>query len=413
MAGKPDKETLLNSPYFCMMPWVHMHLIPNSTAHLCCISDVKKPIGKFEGNFESVYNSSEMKKARLGMLNGQPIEACQRCYDLEKNDIYSLRQNSLNKFQKYFEEVQNTNEDGGINSFRMRYLDIRFNNGCNFRCQTCGPTFSSAWYADQKRLYPLWQGQPMTMVANSDKLWSELEPSLKFIEEAYFAGGEPLITEEVYKIMDYWIANGHFDLDIGFTTNFSNLIYKGRNIIDYWRRFPRLTVSASIDDSGQRAEYLRKGTKWAQIVENRETLKKECPNIIFELTPTISLYNIWHFPEFHWEWLGLGYVTPKDFRLNILTEPSYMSISSIPLTARPRIIDRWNNYLELIETHFNISPDYNKTTSGYKSVITALKQTPYIDQRAQFFQRAMHLDAVRTENLYAVYPELEFILKED
>ncbi|MBY0451545.1 MAG: hypothetical protein K2P92_00830, partial [Bdellovibrionaceae bacterium] len=111
--------------------------------------------------------------------------------------------------------------------------------------------------------------------------------------------------------------------------------------------------------------------------------------------------------------LGKGFVTPKDFRLNILTEPSYMSISCIPLSARPRIIDRWTNYLELIEKHFNISPDYNKTTSGYKSVITALKQTPYIDQRAQFFHRAMHLDAVRTENLYAVYPELEFILKED
>ncbi|MBY0451654.1 MAG: twitch domain-containing radical SAM protein, partial [Bdellovibrionaceae bacterium] len=234
MAGKHDKDSLLKSPYFCMMPWVHMHFIPNSTAHLCCISDVKKPIGKFEGKFEQVYNSTEMKKIRLDMLGGKPIEACQRCYELEKNDIYSLRQNSLNKFQKYFEEVQNTNDDGGINSFRMRYLDIRFNNGCNFRCQTCGPTFSSAWYADQKRLYPLWQGQPMTMVAHSEKLWSELEPSLKFVEEAYFAGGEPLITEEVYKIMDYWIEHGHFDLDIGFTTNFSNLTYKSKNIIDYW-----------------------------------------------------------------------------------------------------------------------------------------------------------------------------------
>lgn len=413
MAGKPDKESLLESPYFCMMPWVHFHLIPDSSAHLCCISDIKKPIGKFTGDFQSIYNSPEMKDARQRMLTGQPVAACERCYSLERNKIYSLRQNSLTKFTKYFDEVEQTGPDGSVKSFRMRYLDIRFNNGCNFRCQTCGPTFSTAWQAEHKRMHPNLPAQSMTVVAEGEKLWSELEPSLLHVEEAYFAGGEPLITDEIYKIMDYWIEKGHFDHDIGFTTNFSNLSYKGKNIIDYWRRFPKLVVSASIDDSGERGEYLRKGTKWSQIEANRELLRQELPYLKFELTPTISIYNIWHFPEFHWDWLARGYCSVNEFRLNILTDPSFMSIGSIPPQGRKLLIERWNDYIRLLDENYDVSPHFNKTMNGYRSVVEALEKTPYNDERRKFFQRAMHLDAVRSENLYSVYPELEFLLQGD
>ena len=32
-----------------------------------------------------------------------------------------------------------TQEDGGIEEFKMKYMDIRFSNLCNFKCRSCGP----------------------------------------------------------------------------------------------------------------------------------------------------------------------------------------------------------------------------------------------------------------------------------
>ena len=87
MELEKKKEELLNSENFCMLPWTHVHLWPDSTAHLCCVSDSTMPLGKYNGNMKSIYNSTRMKEVRVNMMNNRPSPECSRCYQLEKNKI--------------------------------------------------------------------------------------------------------------------------------------------------------------------------------------------------------------------------------------------------------------------------------------------------------------------------------------
>lgn len=415
MASKINTDNVSSSEHFCMMPWIHIHFLPDSSAHYCCVADSSKPIAKYEGELAKIYNAENIRAVRRAMLEDQPSAECSRCYQLEKNKIYSLRQSVNTKFLKNFDDVEKTQPDGSVDKFTMRYLDIRFSNKCNLRCRSCGPMFSSSWYNDQIKIYNGWgaSDKALSEIGPKDVFWKDLLPSLSHVEEAYFAGGEPLVTDEVYDIMDHWLETNNTNIEIGFTTNFTNLNYKSKSITDYWKKFPRLIVSASLDDSGERAEYLRKGTSWAKIVENRKKMLELCPDVKFEITPTISVFNVWHFPEFHFEWLKNGYLTHSDLRLNILTAPSSMAFSIIRPDRRKQIIERWTEYLAKIIDECSIDVRwFNKTVSAYSSVIHALRTEPYADLRAEFFDRNNLVDACREESLYAAYPELKELLAE-
>ena len=46
------------------------------------------------------------------------------------------------------------------------------------------------------------------------------------------------------------------------------VFYKDKDIINYWKNFTNVFLVSSIDSWGDRAEYMRKGTKWDQLITN-------------------------------------------------------------------------------------------------------------------------------------------------
>ena len=138
------------------MPWMHMHIWPNGNAFPCCMSDSSIVFGNVHREkIVDLANNENYKQIRKEMLDGVKPKACTRCYELETSaDSFTLRKNSLSSFKEHLHLLEETNEDGSINDYKMRYLDIRFSNLCNLKCRTCGPDLSSSWYEDQMKLYP-------------------------------------------------------------------------------------------------------------------------------------------------------------------------------------------------------------------------------------------------------------------
>ncbi len=407
------KESINQSKNFCMLPWTHMHLWPNGNTYPCCIWDSDQPVGRFSdsSSLMDLWNSEKMKSLRLNMLNDKPTDGCKRCYELEKyGSTETLRLTSNRNYDKHWEFVETTAKDGSLDELRMNYLDIRFNNLCNLRCQTCGPELSSSWYDDQKAMYSGYEGKKIIQISPNEKLWKELEPLLLDVESAYFAGGEPLICDEHYRILDLWLENKKLDIPINYTTNFALLNHKKAQVLEYWKKFNNVSVSASLDDSGPRAEYLRKGTNWSVIEKNREKMLKECPNIHFEITPTISAYNVFHFPEFHYDWIVRGFIKPNDIRLNILTHQQFMNVRIYPQLAKDIISDKYRKYLEMIKDYAtkNGQP-YNNTESGYNSVIDFMNAQDDTHLQDEFYARARMVDKVRSEEMLKIYPELKLL----
>ena len=141
---------MIPSKTFCILPWIHIHAGPVGAAAPCCISKSASTLDGV-GNARTdrlieLVNSKKMNQLRIDMLNGVQNEECKACYDQEKEHIKSFRISSNEDYSKYVPDVlTNTDIDGSIKDFKLRYFDIRFNNICNFKCRTCGQEFSSQW----------------------------------------------------------------------------------------------------------------------------------------------------------------------------------------------------------------------------------------------------------------------------
>jgi sulfatase maturation enzyme AslB (radical SAM superfamily) len=408
-----DLQHLLSaSPHFCMMPWIHMHFWPDGRAFPCCIANSDMPIGRYgEKSLAELWNAEPLRRIRLNMLEDRPSEECRRCYVLEReSNTYTLRKSANESFAHHLARVQSTRSDGSVEELFMGYLDIRFSNLCNFRCHTCGPQLSSAWAQDQEKAFGSLPHPPVIKVEPSERFWKELEPLLLGVERGYFAGGEPLICEDHYRILELWLRHGKVDVEITYTTNFSNFYLRGKDILDYWKRFPRVRISASLDASGTRAEYLRKGTIWSDIVANRRRMIAQCPNVYFELNPTISCFNVLHFPDFHRDWIDQGLVEPNHLRVNLLTAPSYMSIQILPRDYKQQVAARYQTAMEeLIAQLRREGKPYDNIQSGYSSVIAFLGAADRTELTGALLERVGIIDRVRNESVFDFFPELSFL----
>ena len=138
----------------------------------------------------------------------------------------------------------------------MKYFDIRFSNICNYKCRTCGSEFSSKWAQEHKEHDAPPAG--FRVIQHADKsgaLLDQVVEQIPNIELAYFAGGEPLITDEHYVILEEMIASGKCkDIVLRYNTNMSNFKYKKYDVLDMWSNFKRVEVSSSLDHYGVKAE---------------------------------------------------------------------------------------------------------------------------------------------------------------
>jgi len=227
---------------------------------------------------------------------------------------------------------------------------------------------------------------------------------LDTVEEVYFAGGEPLITEEHYKILDYWIETNKKDVRIGYTTNFSLMNYKKKSIYDYWNSFGNVRVAASLDATWERGEYLRKGTNWDRTVQNRKTMIEKCPDVYFEITPTVSIFNCFNLPDFHKEWVESGLLEVDNIRINILLDPTEMRLQILPDMLKDKLRKRYQEHIDWLNT-FTEKP--HNALSGFKNLLYFIEQKDYSDKIPMFKEITDRVDSVRNESFIETYPELK------
>tara|TARA_B100000900_G_scaffold90609_2_gene73900 strand:+ start:4915 stop:6123 length:1209 start_codon:yes stop_codon:yes gene_type:complete len=400
-------SSVKENKHFCMMPWVHMHLWPAGFTYPCCMSDPDYPIGNTQTQtLQDVWNGDKMRKIRLNMLSGQPSQECRRCYELEENGMQTLRNSSINNFsEKHWQKVMNTAEDGSAGDVNMAYMDIRFSNLCNLKCRSCGPQFSSSWFEDHKQMYGE-LNHPKILQVRKDmtSFMDELDPLLESVERVYWAGGEPLITKEHYHILDKWIDMGKTDVNMDYTTNFTQMYYKKKTAFEYWNKFEHVRVAGSLDANHARGEYLRKNMIWDIVVQNRRTMLEQCPHVYFEITPTVSVYNVLNLPDFHKEWIEEGLLEPGNIRINILLDPTYMRLSILPEEKKDRIRKRYAEHLDYLKQFKNI----NHVKNDYESILNFIN-----DDRTQevkmFLFKTFKVDKLRQENVFKIFPELEGI----
>jgi organic radical activating enzyme len=356
-----------------------------------------------DNTLEEIFYNDEMKNLRNRMVHGIKSSACQRCYEQEESGFFSGRL-SANKHHGH--QVKKIEK----NPFELTYWDIRFSNLCNLSCRSCGHIFSSSWYQDQAKLAGGGWAEKNTVLnyagRTSTDMWEQLIPHLDYVEQIYFAGGEPLMMAEHYNILDELERRGRFDVRLIYNTNFTHVKLKDRTVFDYWKRFKSVAVGASLDGMGSRAEYIRKGTDWDQVERNRMQMLEICPNVDFYISPTLSIMNALHLPDFHRTWVKKGYIKPQDLNVNILQDPAHYRIDAAPPKYKQRIRMAYEKHLEWLRP---LDP-LQRATVGFESAINFMMATDNTKLLPKFWDKTQELDLIRKENILEAIPELAALI---
>ena len=406
-----EEFLLKDSKTFCIYPWIHLHAYPTGEAYPCCHAEMG--VGQI-GNCRSdtlaeIWNSPEQKQLRVNMLTETPNAACGRCYEQEQSGFFSGRKSANKHHGHHVDRVDNTDATGHTDQFEMTYWDLRFSNLCNLSCRSCGHIFSSSWYKDQSELAgPAWasQNKPLNYAGRyATDLWEQLVEHIDHVEQIYFAGGEPLMMEEHYLILEELERRGRFDVRLIYNTNFTQTRLKDRTVFDYWRKFNSVAVGASLDASGSRGEYIRKGTDWAVVESNRRQMMEICPNVDFYISPTLSIMNVLHLPDFHRDWVEKGLLKPQDLNVNILQDPAYLRIDIAPAEYKQQIQRKYEQHLEWLRPLDQL----NRATVGFESAVTFMNSTDNTQLLDTFWRKTHELDSIRREHVLDVLPELTAI----
>ena len=274
---------------WCSVPWGHVALRPEGVINPCCYSN--RNMGSLkDATFEEIWNGPEYKKLRLELLNNQRPKGCEKCFYQEDIGISSLRQNSNKKI--WAKDVlrfmdRNTKVDGSLVSTNLYDVDLRVTNKCNMACIMCSPEFSSKWSTELK------QDKKFLTVFKDNKKF--IDKHLGSLKNIYFAGGEPLIMDEHWYILDKLKEhNKNNPIDLRYNTNMSVLRYKNYYIKDYWENWNgKVVIGMSIDATDEQFDYIRYGIKWEQVKSNIIEISKY-KNIDMMVNPTIGFYNVFY-----------------------------------------------------------------------------------------------------------------------
>lgn len=394
-----------------MLPWVHSYVEPSGKVLPCCNTDSSRPLGSVKNNSlkNIVMYSDKYKDLRRNMLNGVKSPNCEFCYKTQETSPWSFRSYANENFGHNFDQViADTNEDGSLKDFNMRYYDIRFSNICNFKCRTCGPGFSSSW-ASENTVFGGELANKKNIIKHADDhrgmLLNEVFEHIPNIELAYFAGGEPLITEEHYLILEELIRQKRTDILLRYNTNLSNLKFKDYDLISLWKQFKKIEISASIDHYGEKAEYIRNGTDWG-VVESNLNLVRTFDFIDYQFNTVLSVFNYATLSDFYLYMKERGLYRQTDrISLTPCLDPKYFSSQSMPTEIKKVGTDKLQDLIKILEKE-----QYYSVQSIINAINFTNNTNTWEENKRDFHFIVNQRDGLRNEDFKKTFPELSSMM---
>jgi hypothetical protein len=404
---------------FCMAPWTHTYLSPQTERRLCCASresaqNFQQYIDSNQGTgryipiaLDEHWNSAHMQSVRKRMMSGEVLPECEVCNDkLLNTDVYRSYFNNL--FGHKYQQVLESTDETGYTTMKPVSWDYRFSNLCNFKCRTCGDMLSSSWESEQRQ-------HSMIDWSNPKNNW--MQPEIKKqieqfqttqieaefaaavedhrVEEVYWVGGEPLMYEQHWRYMQRIIELGDGkNVYARYNTNLSRISYRGCNLFqDVLAHVRDWQICASIDGTGRIGEYIRTGLDYETWLANfKEGIRVSTHGRQMRIDFTLTLPGMFEVANIQ----QLG----NDLGVDILAKVVFSFSPDIvmsPLALPRSVLDPWVDEL------------LNAGVAGpLKDILVQLQTRPTFQEQygeteyqkgiARGKARVLQLEAIRTQS---------------
>jgi radical SAM protein with 4Fe4S-binding SPASM domain len=358
----------------CPLLWSHLEIRHNGDVYPCCVN--KTPVGNVnEGSLVDIFNNDRMTLLRNQLSTGGRPDSCDHCWSLEKQGLSSNRQWHIGTGIRDFYSRR-------YDDIKIRSLDLKPSNTCNFKCRTCNPNNSSliAAEATQHSSLPLginrWDGY-------REYTWQELDTLLPTIENLDFFGGEPFLLKELKHFLQTAVDTGHCNhIRLHFNTNGS--IYP-ESIINNIQKFNEVDIAVSIDDVGSRFE-LTRGGAWTEVESNILKLKSfesDCFKVY--IFPTINVHNVLYLDELT-AWADLHQI---EYKFNFLEIPHYFNIDYLTDAAKELVVSKYKD----------------STNPLLQKIAERVKNSAGSNGR-QFIKQTRWIDYIRNQDFSSTHKEI-------
>lgn len=348
----------ITSKTFCMHPFTGLATREDGAIQACCRSH---PVGFIQDNsLSEIWNNETMRNIRRQVLNNERPKECEPCFSLEDQGVESLRQRHIkgvipeSRINLYPKALDQLNSDYTM-PFEIPTMELKLNNLCNLKCRMCHPGDSTSWndwneikefYKDSGRIiYQLVDDHNLSKNPFLDKFqdnpnwWAELEKNLPYFRRVEFAGGEPLIDPQHYRILEMLEPYAN-NIEIKYATNLTVLGKGNRHIENYWPKFKSVAVNVSIDGYKDSYEYIRSNADWDTLVNNVKEIQKftNISRIVGAVAVQVSNALVLdEMIEYFLDDLGIVFYT------NMVRYPDVLSIQVLPFEIKTIVTHRLEN----------------------------------------------------------------------
>jgi MoaA/NifB/PqqE/SkfB family radical SAM enzyme len=411
---------------FCLHPFTGLATREDGAVKICCRS---QPIGWIqEQSIEDIWNGDAMLEVRRQVLCGERPEVCNPCFDLEDQGVESLRQRHVNgvipeaRVNLYPNALDALRDDYTM-PFEFPTMEIKLNNLCNLKCRMCNPLDSTSWQ-DWDEVKPFYEkennylvptvaklvrrpGQYIGPFDNTDNWWASFEKLLPHFRRVEFAGGEPLMDPQHYKILDMLKPYGQ-NIELKYATNGTTTGIKGdRTIHDYWPHFRSVAVNVSIDGIHSVYDYIRSGSSFATVEENVKIFQS-FPNVSRVVGAfTAQAGNILQAAECIDYFINEMNIVFYSHRVSY---PNCLSAQVLPQELKELAIERLKNVEQRLFTFEAIQQNSlleKVTRQQIKDNINYLQAKDQYRLWGDFVEFNRKLDTTRNQSLLDVVPEFK------
>ena len=403
-------------PGFCILKWHYLELsLAEGLKHSCYHCPQHKIPLKSD-----LHNTPTTKEVRQQMLDGLKPAEDNYCYDIEKTGNYSDRQ---------YLAVQFIKEDPNIiaktaalepdEEVYPKYLTVSFTNRCQMSCIYCGAGKSSTWKKeiDEYGPYPLLvkENKDKYMPRDDimrpednpyvDKFWEWLPDAYPHLQTIRLTGGEPLLDENTFKLLQY-VKDNPKELSFEISTNLMVTDRRVSNYINLVKGLPGQKCYVSVDTWGEQAEWIRTGLKIEQFEHNLHRVLGN--GIKVGIMCTFNLLSIPNFEEWVFKMAELKQQYP-----GLLTVDVPQMVEPLHLTTRiadKKLINMLDKAYKSMLTYSHLFEDYE--ISKFKRTIAwtkanLMKGEELERNRKDFVKFANEKDRRRGTNFLETFPELK------
>lgn len=439
------------SPSFCAAKWLQVTLhLHNGRTHSCHHPRPHLiPLTELKRNVSALHNTEFKKQQRKLMLEGKRPSECQYCWNVEdlpdykKNEFFSDRvlKSAANWSLPKIDDIKSLGWDADVNP---AYVEVSFSNVCNFKCSYCSPVYSSRWteeiersgpyptsgkfndltYYRNKNEMPIHHKEYNPYVEAFWKWWPDLVKDLKVFR---ITGGEPLLSDHTFKVLDYLNENPQPNLELAVNTNacvpdskIEEFIEKTKQLLNGEQpKIKKMHLFVSIDSAGKQAEYGRFGLDYEQWKNNLKRFLAELPTLRITIMSTTNIFSITNYKELlqlllEYKRMFISEIRPAALFLDIaiLRHPHHQCVS-ILTDEYKKSMDDCLEFMKQNEGTRELTGFFDYEIAAMERFITFLKSKPNEKEgidletaRIDFYKFVTEHDSRRGTSFLQTFPEL-------